>query len=237
MRWFLTLGLVALSAVNGPVIAEDAAPHMDHGGQVFNMIKTEVDYTGDHGGVFSWEVDGWIGGDRERVWLRSEGEIEDGDVHDAEAQIYYGWNVDPFWDALIGVRQDFEPDSKTYLAASLVGLAPYFFETEASVFLSDEGEVSARFEQSLDILVTQRLILEPHVEVNAYAQDVPERGIGAGLSDVEVGIQVRYEFDRQFAPYVDLVWDRKLGETASVARAAGDDVESTTMRVGLRVWF
>ncbi|HAJ46129.1 MAG TPA: copper resistance protein B, partial [Alphaproteobacteria bacterium] len=176
-------------------------------------------------------------GDRERVWLRSEGEIEDGDVHDAEAQIYYGWNVDPFWDALIGVRQDFEPDSKTYLAASLVGLAPYFFETEASVFLSDEGEVSARFKQSLDILVTQRLILEPYAEVNAYAQDVPDRGIGAGISDVEVGLQVRYEFDRQFAPYVDLVWDRKLGETASIARAAGEDVESTTVRVGLRVWF
>lgn len=237
MRRFLILGLVGLAAVNGPSIAEEASPHVDHGGQVFNMIKGEIGYSGDHGGAVNWDVDGWIGGDRERVWLRSEGEIEDGDFHDAEAQIYYGWNVDLFWDALIGVRQDFEPDAKTYLAASLVGLAPYFFETEATLFLSEEGEVSARLKQSIDLPVTQQLVLEPHLEINAYAQDVLDRGIGAGVSDIELGLQVRYEIARQFAPFVDLVWERQLGETASIARAAGDDVEKTSLRIGLRVWF
>lgn len=237
MRHLFLMTLVGLTAAVTPVWAQDAMPEMDHGGEVFNMIKGEVDYAGDHGGLINWDVDGWIGGDRERVWLRSEGEIEDGVTQSAEAQLYYGWNVDMFWDALIGVRQDFEPDSKTYLAASLVGLAPYFFETEASLFLSDGGDLSARYKQSIDLLVTQQLILEPHLELNAYAQDVPERGIGAGLSDIELGLQARYEITRQFAPYVDLVWERQLGETASIARAAGEEVENTTLRVGLKVWF
>jgi copper resistance protein B len=228
---------LALAVWAAPAAAEDAMAHTDHGGQIFNMIKVEADYAGDHGGLINWDVEGWIGGDRERVWLRSEGEIEDGATETAEAQIYYGWNVDPFWDVLIGLRHDFEPETTTYLAASLVGLAPYFFETEASLFLSDEGDLSARFKQSIDLLVTQKLIVEPHVELEAFAQDVAGRGIGAGLSKVEAGVQIRYEIERQIAPYVDLVWERKLGETASIARTAGDDVEEATLRVGLRVWF
>lgn len=210
---------------------------MDHGAQIFNMIKVEADYAGNHGGLINWDVDGWIGGDRERVWLRSEGEVEDGDTQTAGAQIYYGWNVDPFWDVLIGLRQDFEPEATTYLAASIVGLAPYFFETEASLFLSDKGDLSARWKQSVDLLVTQKLILEPHLELEAFAQDVPDLGTGAGFSKIEAGLQIRYEIERQFAPYVDLVWERKLGETASIARAAGGDVEEATLRAGLRVWF
>jgi copper resistance protein B len=237
MNHILIPAVFIACAIAGSAQAQDTMPAMDHGGQVFNMIKGEFDYADDHGGLINWDIDGWIGGDRERVWLRSEGEIEDGRTQTAEAQLYYGWNVDMFWDALVGARQDFEPDSKTYLAASLVGLAPYFFETEASVFLADDGGVSARFKQSFDLLITQQWIVEPHLELNAYAQDVPERGVGAGLSDVELGVQMRYEITRQFAPYVDLVWDRQLGETASIARAAGEDVDNTTLRVGLRVWF
>lgn len=237
MKHVLIAAVFIACAIAGTAKAQDTLTAMDHDGQIFNMIKGEFDYADDHGGLINWDIDGWVGGDRERVWLRAEGEIEDGLMHAAEAQFYYGWNVDMFWDALVGVRQDFEPDSKTYLAASLVGLAPYFFETEASVFLADDGDVSARFKQSLDLLITQQWILEPHLELNAYAQDVPERGVGAGLSDVELGVQMRYEITRQFAPYVDLVWERQLGETASITRAAGEDVENTTLRVGLRVWF
>lgn len=234
MRPF-ALAFTALTAAlfATPLEAKD----VDHGGMVFNRIQAEVDYADSKGGQFTWEIDGWIGGDFERVWLRSEGEIADGRLAEAEAQLYYGWNFDPFWDALIGVRQDVEPESRTYLAAGLIGLAPYFFETEASLFLSDRGDVSARFEQSFDLLLTQRLIVEPHVEANLFAQDVPALGIGAGLSDVKAALQLRYEITRKFAPYVEVEWVRKLGETASLARAAGEDAEDTALRFGLRVWF
>ncbi len=215
----------------------EAAVQDEHGPDLFHMIETEIDYADAHDGLWNWSLDGWIGGDTERIWIRSEGEIADGDVEKAEAQVYYGRNFHPFWDALIGVRQDFEPGSETYLAAGVVGLAPYFFETEATAFLSTEGDVSVRFEQSFELPVTQKLIAEPHIELNAFAQDVPEQGAGAGFSTVEAGLQLRYEVTRKFAPYVDLVWERDLGETASITRASGEDVEDTTLRFGVRAWF
>ncbi|MDO8838871.1 MAG: copper resistance protein B [Parvibaculum sp.] len=175
--------------------------------------------------------------DSERLWVRSEGKIEDGRAEEAELQLLYGWNVHPFRDVLLGVRQDFEPRGETYLAAGVTGLAPYFFETDATAFLSTEGDLSFRLEQSLDIPITQKLIAEPHVELNAFAQDVPERGVGAGFSSIEAGVQLRYEITRKFAPYADLVWERDLGETASITRAGGGNVEETSLRFGVRVWF
>ncbi|MBX3497705.1 MAG: copper resistance protein B [Parvibaculum sp.] len=209
----------------------------DHGPDLFNMIKVEVDYADRRGGLWNWNLDGWVGSDVERLWIRSEGELADGDFHEAEAQLFYGRNVHPFWGLLVGVRQDFEPRGETYLAAGVVGLAPYFFETEATAFLSTKGDLSARFEQSFDLPITQKLIAEPHVELNLFAQDVPARGIGAGFSSIEAGLQLRYEIIRKFAPYIDLVWERDLGKTASITRAAGERVEDTTLRIGVRAWF
>lgn len=230
------MGIV--SFVTSPIAAQEPGTLVHiHETPIFNMIRTEIDYAPQNDGVLTWDVDGWVGGDDERVWLRSEGEATDGTVEIAETQVYYGWNVDPFWDALVGLRHDFEPTSETYLAASVVGLAPYFFETEASLFVSTEGDASMRLKQSFDLLITQRLIAEPHLEVNLFTEDVPERDIGAGLSNVELSLQFRYEIVRRLAPYVEAVWSRKLGETARLARADGDDAEDTTIRLGLRFWF
>lgn len=214
-----------------------AAEPMDHGPALFHKITAEIDVADHAGGLATWDIEGWVGGDVERVWIRSEGEVKDGETESAEVQLYYGWNVDPFWDALVGVRQDFEPDGATYLAASLVGLAPLFVETEASAFLSHEADLSLRLEQAIDLPITQFLIAEPHLELNAQAQDVPARDLGGGFTDIELGLQLRYEITRKVAPYIDFVWERALGETAGLARAAGERVETVTFRVGLRVWF
>lgn len=236
MKNSLALALVLAAGVASASHAQEPVSD-DHGPDLFNMIKAEVDYADAHDGLWNWDLDGWVGGDVERFWIRSEGEIADGDFEEAEVQLFYGRNVHPFWDLLVGVRQDFSPRGETYLAAGVTGLAPYFFETEATAFLSTEGDLSARFDQSFDLPITQKLIAEPHVELNAFAQDVPERGIGAGFSSVEAGLQLRYEIVRKFAPYVDLVWQRDLGETASITRASGEDVEDTTLRFGVRMWF
>ena len=119
--------------------------------------------------------------------------------------------------------------------AGFQGLAPHFFETEARLFVSEEADVAFRFEQTYDLPFTQRLILQPHIELNAYAQDIPELGVGAGIADVEAGLQLRFEFTRKFAPYADLVYERKLGETSQITRKSGEDVENTTIRLGLRI--
>ncbi len=233
----LLLATTVSAAAIMPAFAQDMGHGDDPAPTIFNNIRTELDYAPKDGGLFTWDVDGWIGGDSERVWIRSEGEREDGSFTDAEVQLYYGWNVDTYWDVLIGVRQEFEPGNRTYLAASIVGLAPYFFETDASAFLSDRGDLSVRLEQSFDLLLTQRLIAEPHFEANLFAQDVPELNVGAGISDIEIGLQLRYEFTRRFAPYVDVVWERKLGETSGLARAAGESPDATSVHFGVRLMF
>lgn len=234
MRRPAIVAAAAWAILATPATAEEMGGHE---ALLFRKITAEIDYADRRGGIVNWDIDGWIGGDFERVWLRSEGEITNGETESAEAQLYYGWNVDDFWDVLVGLRQDFEPDDETYLAAGVVGLAPLFLETEATAFLSNDGDVSFRWKQSIDLPITQFLVAEPHLEVNAQAQDVPSRDRGEGLTDAELGLQLRYEITRKIAPYVDLVWERALGETAGLMRAAGEPVETTTLRIGLRVWF
>ncbi|MCC6920133.1 MAG: copper resistance protein B [Alphaproteobacteria bacterium] len=223
------LAVPAASAAGG--MGDDPAPTL------FHAIRAEFDYSPAHGGLFTWDVDGWIGGDAERVWLRSEGEVAAGRTESAEIQLYYGWNVATYWDVLAGVRQDIEPSGRTYLAASIVGLAPYFLDAEASAFLSDEGDLTGRLRQRFDLLLTNELIAEPYAELNLAAQDVPELGLGAGLTDMQLGLQLRYDVSRRFAPYVDAVWQEKLGETAGLARAAGEPAGQGSIRFGVRVLF
>jgi len=190
---------------------------------------------GDTGTLATWDAYAWYGGDDVKLRLEAEGDAFDGDVGSSELRGLVSWNVADFWDAQAGVRHDFAPDPLTWAVIGVQGLAPYFFETEARLFVSENADVAFRFEQTYELLFTQQLILEPHIELNAYAQDIPELGVGAGLADVEAGLRLRYEITRQFAPYVDLVYERDVGETALITRAAGEDVENTTLRLGLRI--
>ena len=131
----------------------------------------------------------------------------------------------------------YAPLSTTYAVLGVEGLAPYFFETEAHLFISDEGDVSARIRQENDFLLTQKLILQPYIEANLYAQDVPELDIGAGLSDAEFGLQTRYEYTRGFAPYVDVRYERKFGETSSIAKSNGEENDAVIGSIGLKLLF
>lgn len=187
------------------------------------------------GALVNWYAYVWAGGDDLKFRLEAEGESLDGAVDSSELRALLNWNIADFWDFQAGVRHDFEPAGLTWAVAGFQGLAPYFFETEARLFVNEEADVAFRFEQTYDLLFTQRLILQPHIELNAFAQDIPELGVGAGIADVEVGLQLRYEFTRKFAPYADLVYERKLGETSQITQALGEDVESTTIRLGLRI--
>lgn len=204
---------------------------------LFTYARAESDYTGEGGVRTRWDAEGWIGGDYRKLWLRSEGELVDGDVDDAQLQLLYGRYLAPFWDWRVGLRHDFEPDSLDYAVLGIKGLAPYRFETETSLYLSEDGDLSLGLEAEYALLLTQRLIAEPYVDAELFAQDVPELGKGAGLSEIGVGLQVRYEIRRQFAPYVDIGYSRLLGETADFAKAAGADKDDFVVRAGLRLWY
>lgn len=117
------------------------------------------------------------------------------------------------------------------------GLAPGWFEVEASAFIEEGGRLSARFEAEYDLLLTQRWILQPRLETNVSMQADSARGLGSGVNDVELGLRLRYEIKRQFAPYIGVNWTRKLGTTANAARAAGEGVSEASVVAGVRAWF
>lgn len=215
--------------------APAAAQHDD---LLLYMARGEIDIAdADEGTRTGWDIEAWAGGDEDKLWLKSEGALIGGDTHEAEAQILFSHMISEFWNLQAGLRHDWEPSSLTHLVLGVEGLSPYFFETDAALFLSEDGDLTARLEQSIDLLITQQLILEPHAELHLAADDVPELGLGAGLTHVEAGLQLRYEITRKFAPYIDVVYERALGETAILSRAFGEDVEETTLRAGIRFWF
>lgn len=188
---------------------------------------------------YAWEGEGWIGGDINRFAVKSEGEgAFGGSLERAEVQALYSRAIDPWFNLQAGVRQDFgEGPDRSYAVIGIDGLAPYWFEVGAEAFLSTRGDAHLRLEASYDQRITQRLILQPAAEFNLAAQDVPELGIGAGPSDIELGLRLRYEIAREFAPYVGVNWERKLGDTADHARAAGEKPSATSLVIGLRAWF
>lgn len=194
--------------------------------------------TGDGVTGLSWDNKGWVGGDINRFWFRTEGEIEDGDLADAEAHALYGRAIARWWDLVVGVRQDMRPGpARTWAAVGLQGLAPYWFEVEATAYVGESGRTHLRLESEYELLMTNRLVLQPLVELDLYGKSDPERGLGSGLSSMNAGVRLRYEIRREFAPYLGVTWNRKFFGTADLANAEGGDTSSARLALGVRVWF
>ncbi|OSO70502.1 Copper resistance protein B [Pseudomonas syringae pv. actinidiae] len=210
----------------------------DSGYNSFMLIDQLEWQNADEGSVLNWDAKGWIGGDVDRLWLRTEGERTNGKTEQAEAQALWGHAISPWWDVVGGVRQDFKPgDPQTWAAFGLQGLALYNFETEATVFLGEGGQTAARLEGDYDILLTNKLILQPTAEINFYGKNDPQRGIGSGLSETELGLRLRYEIRREFAPYIGVTWNRSYGNSADYAREEGEDRSEARLVLGVRMWF
>ncbi len=188
---------------------------------------------------YAWDAQAWYGGDIDKLWLKTEGEGAFGEaVEGAEVQALWSHAIDPWFDLQLGARHDFRPDpERTHLVVGVQGLAPYWFEVDAAAFVSNKGDVTARLEAEYDLRITQKLILQPRVELDLSLQDVPEIGIGSGLSSGELGARLRYEIRPEFAPYVGLEYERAFGDTADFRRAAGEKAGGLSLLVGLRTWF
>jgi copper resistance protein B len=190
------------------------------------------------GGGMTWNTTGWVGRDVDRLWLRTEGDADDGRLGGAEAHLLYGRAFARWWDVVVGVRQDFQPGpAQSWLAVGIQGLAPYWFEVEATAYLGAGGRTAARLEAKYELLFTNRLVLQPLVELNLYGKTNAERRIGAGLSSFDAGLRVRYEFRREFAPYVGVTWRDTFGDTSRFAEAAGEPTGGLRVVAGLRLWF
>ncbi len=188
---------------------------------------------------YAWDAQAWYGGDIDKLWLKTEGEGAFGEaVEGAEVQALWSHAIDPWFDLQLGARHDFRPDpERTHLVVGVQGLAPYWFEVDAAAFVSNKGDVTARLEAEYDLRITQKFILQPRMELDLSLQDVPEIGIGSGLSSGEFGARLRYEIRPEFAPYVGLEYERAFGDTADFRRAAGEKAGGLSLLVGLRTWF
>ncbi|WP_244141617.1 copper resistance protein B [Burkholderia gladioli] len=190
------------------------------------------------GGTLNWNGNGWIGGDLDRLWLRTEGSRVGSRLEDAEIQALWGHSITPWWHLIAGVRHDFRPSAaQTWLAFGIQGLALYNFESEVTAFVGQRGQASLRVEGRYDLLITNRLILQPSLEANLFAKNDAARGQGAGLGDTSLGLRLRYEVDRQFAPYLGISWDRSYGNSARMVVREGGRRSELSVLAGVRVWF
>lgn len=185
-----------------------------------------------------WKAEGWIGKDLHKLWIKTDGEYVDNDIEEMELQALYSHALAPYWDLQLGWRHDIRPQpNRGWLAVGLKGLAPYYFDIDSAVFIGSNSRSAFRLEVEYEMMLTQKLVLVPDMELNLYGKNDPDTGTGSGLSDIEAGLRLRYEIRREFAPYIGVNWTRLFGQTADFAREEGTDIDETQFVAGVRVWF
>lgn len=209
------------------------------------LLVDQLDaFDGSHASGQSWDIESWYGNDNDKLWLRSEGEHSDGRLGDADIELLWNHAVASFWGSQFGVRQDLgQGPKRDWIAFGVQGLTPYWFELEATGYVGDAGRTAARFRAEYELRFTQKLILQPEFEVNLYGRSDRARQVSRGVSDADLGLRLRYEIHRQFAPYVGVVWTQRFGSAASLARDDDHDGMENDPRVdrqwvaGIRFWF
>jgi copper resistance protein B len=218
--------------MQGPTMGNEIFTHA-----LFNQLEGRTDGSNSE---MRWDGEGWIGTDMNRAWFKSEGFATGGTVHDGDVEALYDRPIPRlrYFDGQVGVREDVASGpNRTWLALGIEGLAPGFFRFEPTVYFRDGGHVAGRITTSYDLLITQRLIVQPEVEMDFYTRSDPQRLLGTGLSDLDTGLRLRYEISRKFAPYVGFAYTRDFGGTATLSRAAGESTADPRFVFGLRVWY
>jgi copper resistance protein B len=228
-------------AVSLPDMAMTDMPPVHDNGIFAHVLFDQLEgrFGGAGGGDFRWDGQGWIGTDTDKLWIKSEGFVRsNGKIDDGRHEFLYDRAISTYWDLQAGLRADIDSrPSREWAAFGVQGLAPLFFDLEATGYVSDQGHFAGRVQASYDLLITNRLILQPEAELNLYSKADPGRLVGAGFSDIDAGLRLRYEFDRKFAPYIGVAFENKFGQTADFARRAGESTNGVRFVLGLRTWF
>lgn len=226
-------GASAMKAARG-ILADE------HGGELlWKLMTDQAEYrVGPDGAAYGWDAEAWFGGDIHRLVVKSEGEgTARGGLEAGEVQALYSRAIAPYTDLQLGLRQDIDGPAATYAVFGAETILPYWFKVEGALFLSNHGDAFARLEGTYDLMITQRLVLQPNLELNFAMQDVPAKLVGSGLSDLTAGLRLRYDITRQFSPYIGVNFERKLGGTVGMHRTAGEGVEATSFVLGIRAFL
>lgn len=224
-------GEIAMSGV-GMAMADNDIHHL--------VLIDQLEYVRSRPGSdegMAWDAQIWVGRDYNKLWLKSEGE-RIGGSSSGRLEALWSRAVAAFWDAQVGVRHDFGGGpSRQWLAAGIQGVAPYLFDVEATAYVGQEGRTAARLSAEYSFRLSQVAFLTPEIETNLYGKSDRERGLGSGFSDVSLGLRLRYEIRREIAPYIGISWTRRLGQTADLAREAGESRSERQLVAGVRLWF
>jgi copper resistance protein B len=230
----------ALTDADRAAAFPDVGDHEVHGTSMQSLVLFDhVEWRSGAGpGSVAVDARGWVGGDLDRLWFRTDIAGRDGRVDDATAELFYGRAIARWWDVVAGVRQDVEPGpARTWAAIGIQGLAPYWFEVEATAYVGAAGRTHLHLATEYELLITNRLVLQPAASMDIFGKADPDRNTGAGVGAVEGALRLRYEIRREFAPYIGVVWQRRTFGSADPARLGGQPVGETRFVAGARVWF
>lgn len=235
----LSLSILATSLLNLPVFAHEGDDPL-LAKVMIDQLEWRDSEDANNQSIDTYVLEGqaWIGKDLNKFWLKTDIEYVDGETEEAEIQALYSRAIAPFWDLQIGLRQDLKPEpTREWGVIGIEGLAPYFFEIAAALFVGESGATAARISAEYELMFTQKLVLSPEISLNFYGQNDSEYQTGSGLSDVNLGLRLRYEIRREFAPYIGVNWSKSYGNTADFVREHGEEVSDAQAVAGVRVWF
>lgn len=228
---------VILTALVGLMLSQTAAA-MEEDPVLYSLKFEQLELRETADDVLAWKAEAWIGRDRDRLLLKSEGKYNDKETEEFELQGLYARAVSPNWNLQAGWRGDFQlSQRRNWAVLALEGLAPGFIHTEVALFLGSGGRTGARLEAEYDLQLTQRLVLQPRIELDWYGKSDEVNGLGDGLATSSFGLRLRYEVRREFAPYIGFHWRAAYGETADIARANDAKVRDFQGLAGIRWWF
>lgn len=225
-----------------PYVAESPPVHdnMIFGHVLFNQLEGRSNGPENE---LRWDGEAWVGTDWNRLWFKSEGFFNSeghGKLDDGIHEVLYDrpiWFL-RYFDWQLGLRYDGDSSPPRYWGAfGIEGLAPEFFEFEATLYVRDAGHFAARVTGLYDVFLTNRLILQPQFELNFYSKEDRSRAVGRGLSELDAGLRLRYEISRKFAPYMGFAYTQQVGGTGILVRREGDIVYDPRVVFGIRTWY
>ena len=241
----IALPLAGWSLEPSPAAAADRAPdmaglmHMDDSAPVGKVMIDQLEWADESGRTLAdWDGDAWYGSDYDKAWIKSEGSPDPSDKTVSRNELLWDHLIARWWSLQTGIRYDLgDGPARGWATAGVEGLAPYGFNVEAALYLGEEGRTAARLRAEHDVLITQRLIVQPEIEADGYGKTDSPRQVGSGFSDLQMALRLRYEFRRELAPYVGIAWRREFGPTAQFARRNGTDPSAVLWVAGFHVWF